>query len=61
MATEAERAAITAWNLLSTGSGAFDLGALPVVVELLGVQDVEGLIDRLLIIKLHRPEKQNKE
>jgi hypothetical protein len=41
--------------LLATGTGAFDWAGLPIVCALLGVQDVELLIDRLMVIKLHKP------
>lgn len=39
--------------------GGFDWAGLPLVIELLGVVDVEALIDRLLIIKTHRPPKDD--
>lgn len=39
--------------------GGLDLAGLPLVVELLGVVDVEALLDRLLTIKTHKPPKDN--
>ena len=38
-----------AWNLM----GGMDWAALPVVVDLLGVDDVEGLVDGLAAIRDH--------
>jgi hypothetical protein len=39
--------------------GGLDWAGLPLVIELLGVADVEALIDRLLTIKTHRPPKDD--
>lgn len=50
--------AIRAWNLLADGNGGIHWAGLPYVVELLGVRDLEALLDRLLVIKLHRPPEQ---
>jgi hypothetical protein len=47
--------AIHVWNLLADRNGSFDWGGLPFVAELLGIADVEALVDALLVIKLHRP------
>ena len=47
--------AIQAWNLLTNGNGGLDWGGLNFVVELLGITDVEGLVNRLAVIKLHKP------
>lgn len=41
------------WNLLATSTGGIDWAGLPVVVEWLGITDVEGLLARIEIIKLH--------
>jgi len=43
---------------LSNGQGGFDWAGLPVVVALLGVRDVEALVNALLVIKLHRPPNE---
>lgn len=50
--------AIQAWNLLANGSGGLDWGGLDFVAELLGVRDVEALVHRLGVIKLHKPPAQ---
>lgn len=47
--------AIRAWNFLATGAGGIDWAGLPVVVELLGVDDVEQLLERLYVIRTHKP------
>jgi hypothetical protein len=44
---DAARIAVQAWNMMS----GIDWAALPVVVELLGVEDVELLIEQLLLIR----------
>ena len=49
--------ALQAWNLLATGMGGFDWQGLPLVVALLGVQDIELLLHRLQVIKTHKPPK----
>lgn len=49
--------AIRGWNLLSNGMGGIDWAGLPLVVALLGVQEVEPFVDRLLVIKTHKPPK----
>lgn len=47
------------WNLLANGSGGLDWAGLPFVAAMLGVDDVEGLMDRLLVIKTHKPPKDD--
>ncbi len=47
-----------AWNRLENGMGGLDWTGLPVVAELLGITDLEALIDDLLVIKSHRPPKE---
>lgn len=44
---------MAAWNLM----GGLDWAALPVVVELLGVSDVEQLIVQLVAIREHMAHK----
>ena len=51
----ADAAAIRGWNLLANGMGGLDWAGLPLVVALLGVDDVEAFVDRLLVIKTHKP------
>lgn len=47
-----------AWNRLENGSGGIDWQGLDLVAELLGIDDIETLIDDLLVIKQHRPPQQ---
>ncbi len=47
--------AIRIFNALSNGMGGLDWAGLPLHVAYHGVQDVEGLLQRLLVIKTHRP------
>ena len=51
-------AAIKAYNLLSNGMGGIDWAGLDVVVEMLGIEDVEALIEALLCIRL-RPRRSD--
>jgi len=39
--------------------GGLDWAGLPLVVELLGIADVEHLIDALLAIKLHKGDDES--
>lgn len=45
------------WNYLHNGAGGFDWAGLPMVCGLLGIEDIEGLMNRLLVIKTHKPPK----
>lgn len=56
-ATTDDRLAIRAWNLLQNGHGAIDWAGLPVVAELLGITDDEGLLQRLEVIAQYEPPK----
>lgn len=47
--------AITAFNFLANGSGGVDWAGFELVVGMLGIEDIEGLVHRLLIIKTHKP------
>jgi hypothetical protein len=48
--------AIEVWNLLHNGMGGLDLGlGLEHAVAYFGVRDVRGLVDRLRVIKAHKP------
>ena len=47
--------AIQCWNLMQNGMGGCDWAALPMACELYEVDDVEAVIERLLIIKNHKP------
>lgn len=42
--------------MLANGSGGIDWAGLPIVVELLGVQELDPFIRMLTAIKNHRPE-----
>ena len=48
-------AAIQIYNSLANGMGGLDWAVLPLFAGLHGVDDIEGLVDRLLTIKLHKP------
>jgi hypothetical protein len=39
--------------------GGLDWSGLPVVVEVLGISDVERLVRQLKVIKNHRPPKED--
>jgi len=43
--------------MLANGMGGLDWSALPLACVLYGVQDIELMIHRLLVIKLHQPPK----
>jgi hypothetical protein len=52
--TDDETMALTVFNILKNGSGGLDFAGLPLVAEWLGVQDVAGLLQRLVVIKSYR-------
>ena len=54
--TPLSRQVIRCWNMLANGSGGIDWQALPLAVELYGVDDVEALVEGLLVVKLHKPD-----
>jgi hypothetical protein len=43
------------YNAIANGAGGIDWSALPLFFSLWGVTDPEDMIDRLLVIKLHKP------
>lgn len=43
--------------MLSNGMGGLDWAGLPLVAELLGIDDLEAFIRQLMTIKTHRPDK----
>lgn len=45
------------FNLLANGMGGIDWAGLPLVCGWLGIQDAEGLMQRLSVIKLHRKDR----
>ena len=48
--------AIKVWNALSTPQGGIDWAGLELITALLGIEDIEALVNRLLIIKTHTPK-----
>lgn len=48
-----------AWNLLANGMGGFDVGGVPLVASALGFDDIDRLLHLLLVIKGHKPEKED--
>lgn len=57
----ADAQAIRAFNALANGQGGLDWAGLPLVCEWLGVEDVEGLLERLAVIRAHKPPEEAKE
>lgn len=49
--------ALLVQNYLANGMGGLDWSGFDLIVEKLGIEDVEGLLDRLLVIKTHRPKE----
>jgi hypothetical protein len=49
--TAANVLAIQVWNHLADRNGSIDWAGLPFIAELLGVDDIESLVDALLVIK----------
>lgn len=49
--------ALTVQNFLANGMGGLDWSGFDLVVEKLGIEDVDGLLDRLLVIKTHKPKE----
>ncbi len=44
--------------MLANGMGGLDWAGLQLAVAMFGITDIEGLIDRLLVIKSHKPPEQ---
>lgn len=42
--------------MLANGMGGLDWASLPLACAYFGVRDVEGLIHRLLVLKMHKPD-----
>ncbi|MBY0467604.1 MAG: hypothetical protein K2Q07_01355 [Burkholderiaceae bacterium] len=59
--TPADNLAIRAWNLLRNGHGGMDWSGLPMVCAHLGIEDIEGLLDRLEVIRNHKPPEDTAE
>jgi hypothetical protein len=43
---------------LANGAGGLDWAGLPLLCGWLGVADVEGLMQRLMFIRMHKPAKE---
>jgi hypothetical protein len=54
-----DAAAIRAWNALNNGMGGIDWAGLPMVCAMLEVENVETLVERMLVIKGHKPPKDD--
>lgn len=52
--TDDETVALAIASALSTGQGGLDYAGLPLFIELFGVDDVAGLLQRLVVIKTYR-------
>ena len=60
-ASHADHTALRTWNLLANGTGGIDWSGLPIVAAHLGIADIGGLMDRLEVIKLHKPPADQEE
>ena len=49
------------YALLNNGTGGLDWAGLPLLVGWMGIHDVEALMHRLAVIRLHRPPKEGTE
>jgi hypothetical protein len=49
--------AVIVWNYASTGEHSLDWRAVEILVETREIEDVEGLLDRLYVIKNHAKGK----
>lgn len=49
--------AIQVWNALADGWGNLNWAGLGLLIEFYGCSDVEALVDALIVIKAHRPDK----
>lgn len=52
--TNADDLALVAFNFICDGMGAMNLSSLELVAAHLGIEDIGGLLDRLLTIKTHK-------
>lgn len=53
--------AIVVFNHIENGFGGLDWKGFEFVTEMLGIEDLEGLTHRLLVIKQFRPESERKD
>lgn len=42
------------YRALATGHGGIDWAGLPLMIEWLGIDDIDALLARLLVLKTHR-------
>jgi hypothetical protein len=61
VADEADRLAFRVFNLLADGMGGLNWQGLPLMCGWLGAADIEGLMERLAIIKTHRQQQKKDE
>lgn len=48
------------YRLLANGMGGVDWAGLPLVAGWMGVTDIDGLMQRLVAIRMHQPDKADK-
>ena len=58
--THEDDIAITAFNFLCDGMGGIGWAGLELVAAKFGVEDIDDLMDRLLVIKMHKPPEEDK-
>ena len=44
---------------MANGMGGLDWSALPLAAEMYGISNIETLVTRLMVIKTHRPNKED--
>lgn len=49
------------YAMLANGMGGLDWSGLPIAAAYFGASDVEALVERLMVIKLHKPEVPGRE
>jgi len=45
-------------SLLKTGTGGINWAGLPLVAGWLGIEDLDGLLDRIAVIALYKPKQE---
>lgn len=46
------------YRLLANGMGGIDWGGLPLLAGWMGVTDIDGLMQRLVAIRMHQPNRE---
>ena len=54
--TDADNTAISIYNACASGMGGMDWAGVELLAALYQVEDVEGLLERLVVIKAHTPK-----